>query len=116
MRTRTEGGLVIGLFGMLTTAEAAVLAGLRTSGVTCVAFLINSASWLNLPAEARERAERDHHTAVASLLENGCRVISVSHGAKLEALWPRAARGSQGFALRAALAETVSRSLQAEPT
>jgi uncharacterized protein (DUF58 family) len=108
VRKRSDGGLVIGVFGMLTPAEAEVLAGLRGGGVTCVALLIDSSTWLNLPAETRARSDRDHQAAVATLLDAGWRVITVTHGAKLEALWPRAARGSQGFALRAALAETVA--------
>lgn len=112
VRLRSDGGLVIGLFGMLTTAEAEVLAGLRGSGLTCVAFLINSASWLDAPAESRAQADRVHRAAVGTLMSAGWRVIGVSHGAKLESLWPQAARGAQGFALRAALAETVSGGLR----
>jgi uncharacterized protein (DUF58 family) len=112
VRSRSDGGLVIGLFGLLAPAEAEVLARLRTSGVTCVAFVIDSTTWLNLPAETRSLADREHNASVVSLLEAGWRVIGVSRGAKLEALWPRAARGSQGFALRAALAETVSGGLR----
>jgi len=34
--------------------------------------------------------------------------VGINHGANLSALWPQAARGSQGFAFRAALAETVA--------
>lgn len=42
------------------------------------------------------------------MLQSGWRVVGVDHGARLPALWPQAGRGSQGFALRAALAETVA--------
>ncbi|MPZ28603.1 MAG: DUF58 domain-containing protein [Micromonosporaceae bacterium] len=108
VRSRSEGGLVIALLGLLTPAEAELLARLRSSGSTCVAFLVDSTTWLNLPAEPRGRADREHNAAVVSLLNAGWRVIGVTHGARLDALWPQAARGSQGFALRAALAETVS--------
>jgi hypothetical protein len=34
--------------------------------------------------------------------------VPVSHGSRLPALWPQTARGTQGFAHRAAMAETVS--------
>jgi uncharacterized protein (DUF58 family) len=113
VRQRSDGGMVIGLFGQLTTAEAEVLARLRGSRASCVALLIDSASWLNLSTEARERADRDHHAAVLSLVEGGWRVISVSHGAKLATLWPQVGlRGSQGFAWRAAMAETVAGGLR----
>jgi uncharacterized protein (DUF58 family) len=108
IRSRSDGGLIIGMFGLLTVAEAELLASVRGGGVTCIGFLIDSSSWLNLPAEPRGRADRAHKAAVGTLLTAGWRVISVTHGAKLEALWPQAARGSQGFALRAALAETVA--------
>lgn len=108
VRSNSDGGLVLGVFGLLTTAEAELLAGLRGGGVTCIGFLIDSTTWLRLPQESRERAHQAHRAAVGCLLTAGWRVISVTHGAKLEALWPQAARGSQGFALRAALAETVS--------
>jgi uncharacterized protein (DUF58 family) len=113
VRQRSDGGMVIGLFGQLATAEAEVLARLRGSRASCVALLIDSASWLNLSTEARERADRDHQTAVLSLVEGGWRVISVSHVATLATLWPQVGlRGSQGFAWRAAMAETVAGGLR----
>ncbi|QSB16290.1 DUF58 domain-containing protein [Natronosporangium hydrolyticum] len=108
VRARHDGGLVIGVFGALTKAEAEVLAGLRGSGLTCLAFLIDSASWVELPPHPRQQAEQGHQTAVGTLLSTGWRVISVRHGDRLAGLWPQAARGAQGFALRAALAETVA--------
>jgi uncharacterized protein (DUF58 family) len=112
IRERTDSGLLIGVFGMLTPTEAEVLAGLRVSGVTCVAFLVDSSSWVSLPAEARQRADRDHHAALLTMLEAGWRTIGVGHGDTLAGLWPQAGRGSQGFAMRAALAETVSGGLR----
>jgi hypothetical protein len=42
-----------------------------------------------------------------TLLRAGWRVVGVEHGASLPVLWPQAARGSQGFTYRAALAESV---------
>jgi uncharacterized protein (DUF58 family) len=108
VRDRSDGGLVIAVLGELTTAEAALLAGLRTSGSTCVAFLIDTLTWLNLPESGRAEAEQAHGAAVLGLLESGWRVVSAQHGSKLPLLWPQAARGSQGFALRAAMAETVA--------
>ncbi|HEY0697603.1 MAG TPA: DUF58 domain-containing protein, partial [Micromonospora sp.] len=42
------------------------------------------------------------------LVRGGWRVVGVPHGSQLSALWPQAGRGSQGFAWRAALAETVA--------
>jgi uncharacterized protein (DUF58 family) len=107
VRRRNDGGLVIALLGTLTTAEAELLSGLRSNNATCVGFMIDSSTWLNLPPESRAEAGRAQGAAALGLMRSGWRVVGVSHGAKLPALWPQAARGSQGFAWRAAMAETV---------
>ncbi|MET7470599.1 DUF58 domain-containing protein [Micromonospora sp. NPDC005222] len=108
VRQRADGGLIIALLGTLGAAEAELLAGLRGNGATCVAFLLDSNTWLNLPPNARAEAERAHGTAALALLQSGWRVIGVEHGTRLPMVWPQAGRGSQGFALRAAMAETVA--------
>jgi len=108
VRRRSDGGLVIALLGTLTAAEAEILAGLRGNGATCVAFLVDSSTWLNLPPAVREDANREHAAAALALLHSGWRVVGVSHGDRLAALWPQVARGAQGFTWRAALAETVA--------
>lgn len=108
VRRRPDGGLVIAVLGTLSSAEAEVLAGLRASSATCLAFLIDSSSWLSLPQGVREQADREQAEAALALLRGGWRVVGVSHGDKLEALWPQVARTGQGFTWRAALAETVA--------
>ncbi|MEH1126633.1 DUF58 domain-containing protein [Micromonospora sp. CPCC 206061] len=108
VRRRSDGGLVIALLGALTSAEAELLAGLRTNSTTCVAFLIDSSTWLTLPPESRAEASRAHGASALGLMRTGWRVVGVAHGNKLPGLWPQAARGSQGFAWRATLAETVA--------
>jgi uncharacterized protein (DUF58 family) len=108
VRHRSDGGLIIGVFGLLSDAESELLAALRGNNATCIALLIDSTTWLNLPTAAREEADREHGLAELALLRSGWRVVGVPHGAKLGAVWPQAARGTQGFAWRAALAETVS--------
>jgi uncharacterized protein (DUF58 family) len=108
VRHRADGGLVIAVLGMLEQGEPEVLATLRRSGTTCIAFLVNTSTWLSLPTAAREQADTAHSTAGLGLLHSGWRVIEVAHGTKLVTLWPQVGRGSQGFALRAALAETVA--------
>jgi uncharacterized protein (DUF58 family) len=108
VRRRSDGGLTIGLFGLLSPAEADLLAALRTNATTCVALFVDTTTWLNLPAAARDEAARRHEAAALGMLRAGWRVVPVSHGSRLPALWPQAARGSQGFAYRAAMAETVS--------
>ncbi|MGC9667333.1 DUF58 domain-containing protein [Planosporangium sp. 12N6] len=108
VRRRSDGGLVIGLFGLLSPAEAELLAGLRGNGTTCVALFVDSTTWLNSGAGSRETTARTHEAAALALLRGGWRVVPVGHGARLPALWPQAARGSQGFAYRATMAETVA--------
>jgi uncharacterized protein (DUF58 family) len=112
VRRRANGGLVIALLGTLTAGEAELLGGLRGNGATCVGFLIDSSTWLTLPPQARAEADAAHGAAVLSLLNSGWRVVGVRHGDQLPALWPQVARGSQGFAWRAALAETVAGTLR----
>jgi uncharacterized protein (DUF58 family) len=108
VRRRSDGGLVIALLGTMDTTEAELLAGLRGNSSTCIAFLIDSMAWLNLADEHRQETDREHGAAALALMRSGWRVIGVTHGGKLPMLWPQAARGSQGFAWRAALAETVA--------
>ncbi|GGM85246.1 DUF58 domain-containing protein [Dactylosporangium sucinum] len=108
VRRRSDGGLIIGIFGLLSSAEAELLAGFRSNNATCIALFIDSSTWLNLPTAAREEADRAHGVASLALLRSGWRVVEVPHGAKLPALWPQTGRGSQGFAWRAASAESVA--------
>jgi uncharacterized protein (DUF58 family) len=108
VRRRTDGGLIIGVFGLLTPAEAELLTALRGSNTTCVALFIDTTTWLTLPTAAREEADQMHGLAALAMLRSGWRVVDVPHGAKLPALWPQLASRSQGFAWRAASAETVA--------
>jgi uncharacterized protein (DUF58 family) len=108
VRRRSDGGLVIGLFGSLTVAEAELLTGLRGNGATCIGFAIDSLTWTSMAAADRQEADRRHSAAALSLVRSGWRSVPVVHGDRLPALWPAAARGSTGFAWRAAMAETVA--------
>jgi uncharacterized protein (DUF58 family) len=107
VRRRSDGGLVIGVFGSLTVPEAELLAGLRGNGATCIGFAIDSSTWVSMTAGDRQEADREHAAAALALVHNGWRSVPVTHGDALPALWPAAARGSTGFAYRAAMAETV---------
>ncbi|WP_203834709.1 DUF58 domain-containing protein [Winogradskya humida] len=108
VRRRSDGGLVIGLFGSLTPAEAEVLSGLRGNGATCIGFVIDSSTWVNMTPADRQDADRQHAATSLGMVRSGWRSLPVAHGDSLAALWPSAARGSQGFAYRAAMAETVA--------
>jgi hypothetical protein len=109
VRHRTDGGLIIGVFGMLSPAEAELLGALRANNATCVGMLIDSSSWLHLPEAAREEADKQHAGTALALLRGGWRITSARHGDRLAGIWPQAAKGRQGFTTwRAAMAETVS--------
>ncbi len=107
VRTRDDGGLVIALLGLLTPQEAVAVSALRTSGTTCVAFLLNTSGWLHLPANQRAEHDQRYQASALALLRGGWRVVSVPYGAGLAALWPQTARGARGFAVHATLADTV---------
>jgi uncharacterized protein (DUF58 family) len=107
VRRRSDGGLVVGVFGALTVAEAELLAGLRGNGATCIGFAIDTSTWVLLPAGERQDADTGHAAAALALVHSGWRSVPVRHGDPLPTLWPAAARGSTGFAWRAAMAETV---------
>ena len=108
VRRRGDGGLVIAVLGGLTLGEAETLGTLRASGTTCVSLLVDPSTWLSLPDSERADHTATHDAAALTLLRNGWRVVGVEHGTNLAAIWPQAARGSQGFAWRAALAESVA--------
>lgn len=107
-RRHDMGGLVIGVFGLLTQPECELLGRLCGNGATRVAFLIDSSTWLSLPETSRTEADAAFEVGALAMLRVGWRVVRVRHGAKLATLWPQAGQGSQGFAWRAAMAETVT--------
>ncbi|GGQ52069.1 DUF58 domain-containing protein [Couchioplanes azureus] len=108
VRRRSDGGLVIGLFGALTVAEAEILSGLRGNGATCIGFAVDSSTWVSLTPTDRQEADRQHAATSLALIRSGWRSVPVKHGDSLATLWPAVGRGSQGFAYRAAMAETVA--------
>src|SRR3712207_6461229 len=69
VRRRSDGGLVIGIFGTLTVPEAELLAGLRGNGATCIGFAIDSTTWVNLPPGERQEADREHAAAALALVQ-----------------------------------------------
>jgi uncharacterized protein (DUF58 family) len=102
------GGLMIGVFGLLTPQECDQLARLRGSGTTRIALCVDSTTWQSLSDQDRAEATAAAEASALGMSRAGWRVIRVRHGAKLPALWPQMGRESQGFALRATLAETVA--------
>jgi uncharacterized protein (DUF58 family) len=108
LRRRSDSGLIIAVLGTLSPADAEVVARLRGTNGTAVGFLIDSTTWLTLPAGDRAEADRARAAAALRLLRANWRLTGVSHGDRLPALWPQAGRGVPGFAWRAAMAETVT--------
>ena len=96
------------MLGSLSTADADIVARWRGAKSTAVGFLIDSSTWLTLPEPARVEADHARTATALRLVQAGWRVTGVTHGDRLPALWPQAGRGPQGFAWRAAMAETVT--------
>jgi uncharacterized protein (DUF58 family) len=108
LRRRSDGGLIVAVFGLLSPADAELVAGWRGVSGTAAAFLIDSTTWLGLPPPARTEADRARATSALRLLQSNWRVAGAAHGDRLPALWPQIAKGGQGMAWRAAMAETVT--------
>jgi uncharacterized protein (DUF58 family) len=107
LRRRADGGLLIAVMGLLSASDTEAVAALRGPNQTAVGFLIDSTTWLTLPPAARTEADQAREATALRLMRANWRVIGAAHGDRLGALWPKAARGAQGFAWRAAMAETV---------
>ena len=108
LRRRSDSGLIIAVLGNLTAPDADLVARWRGTNGTAIGFLIDSTTWLTLPVADREAADQARAAAALRLAQSNWRVSGVAHGERLPALWPLAARGPQGFAWRAAMAETVT--------
>ncbi len=108
LRRRSDGALVIAVLGNLSAPDADLVARWRGTNGTAIGFLIDSTTWLTLPPGEREAADQVRATAALRLVQANWRVSGVAHGERLPTLWPLAARGAQGFAWRAAMAETVT--------
>src|SRR5205814_1949917 len=75
MRRRYDGGLLIAVMGLLSPADAELVAGLRGANTTAVGFLIDSTTWLTLPPAARAEADRAREATALRLLRSNWRVI-----------------------------------------
>ena len=70
---------------------------------------MDSTSWLNLPAAARAEADHAHGAAALGLMQSGWRVVGGrTRRAGCRRCGRRPPAGPQGFAWRAAMAETVA--------
>ncbi|MFD0555775.1 uncharacterized protein (DUF58 family) [Stackebrandtia endophytica] len=108
LRRGDHGGLILGVFGLMNDEEALQVAALRATGSACIAILIDSSTWMQLPEEARTEADQAFQRTMLALLRAGWRVIPIRFGDRLDHLWRSLATGPQGFSSRAAMAETVS--------
>ena len=114
VHAREDGGLIVAVLGMLRPEEAEAVAALRTSGTTCVGFMLDAAGWLRLPSEARAAQNQAYEASALTLLRAGWRVIGAPHGSSFAALWPQAGYGARGVAVRASMADTVTGGTRSE--
>ena len=87
---RGEGGVVVAVLGAMAAEEAEQVARLRTGSTSCVAVLIDTASWAGGSPRGRAAAQADYDSSAALLVAYGWRVLRVAHGTTLAAVWPEA--------------------------
>src|SRR2546423_505467 len=80
LRRRSDSGLIIGVLGILSPADAEVVARLRGTNGTAVGFLIDSTTWVTLAAGDRAEADRARAAAALRLLRANWRLTGVAHG------------------------------------
>ena len=81
-------GVLIAVLGSLGPEDADRLARLRHGSSACVAVLINTETWS--PGRSAARAVDADKPAAALLGTSGWRVLRVTHGTTLAAVWPLA--------------------------
>jgi len=87
---RAAEGLVVAVLGELDGREAEQLARLRRGSLSCVAVLLDTASWSALSPRDRTAAATAYDARSALLTRAGWRVLPVRAGAALSSVWPKA--------------------------
>jgi uncharacterized protein (DUF58 family) len=86
-------GLVVAVLGLLEHQEATDLARMLHGTTAGIAVLIDTGSWSAGPARDRVAGRATYEGNVTVLRSSGWRVLDVSAGDQLAALWPRVSRG-----------------------
>jgi uncharacterized protein (DUF58 family) len=94
IRRSGADGLIIAVLGNVDADEVDNFARMRRGTTTGIAFLLDTASWIHLaePMRVAERARFEHTSGL--LRQRGWRVVPVSAGDPLPALWPQAGRSA----------------------
>ena len=102
-------GLVIAVFGSFTDADLDALARFRQHASTCVAIVLDTASWSSSGltngsssrlAHESPASTRNHAQSCAHLAASGWKVLSAPAGTDLRTLWSTAANESFAIAAR----------------
>lgn len=91
-----DSGVVIGIFGLLTSSEAEILASAKPRGTTGVVLLIDATTWTDVADGERRPPDLATESAASVLVRGGWRVIPVQRGMALPGLWQQAADASRG--------------------
>jgi uncharacterized protein (DUF58 family) len=91
---RTGEGVLVAVLGMLDAEDAATLSRLRRGSTACVAVLIDAAGWTSMAPQMRAEAADRFDASAAVLRTAGWRVLPISFGTTLPAMWQLA--GSAG--------------------
>ena len=102
-------GLVIAVLGSLSDGDLATLARFRQHASTCVAIVLDTASWSSSGltngsssrlASGLPTSTRNHAQSCAHLAASGWKVMSAPAGTDLRTLWSTAANESYAIAAR----------------
>ncbi|HVE98396.1 MAG TPA: DUF58 domain-containing protein [Mycobacteriales bacterium] len=83
-------GLVVAVLGALSAEDALAVGRLRHAASSCVAVLVDAASWTTLGARGRAENAAAVDSGATLLRQAGWRVLVASHGTTLASLWPQA--------------------------
>ena len=107
LRAGGLGGVLVAVLGALDLDQAERLARLRTGSAVCVAVLVDTDSWTPLPPRARAATVETHERVAGLLTGAGWRVLPVSHGTDLAAVWPLAGGRSAAGPARSPVTDPV---------
>jgi hypothetical protein len=100
---------VVAVLGLLEPDEVRRLESVRSEGMTCVAILVDSASWAPLSPVGRTAAAEQYAATAHALLRAGWHVLPARAGTRLPDLWPHAADRDAAVALLGGLLPGGSR-------
>jgi uncharacterized protein (DUF58 family) len=92
-------GLLVAVLGALDLDQAAELARLHHTTTTAVGVLLDVSGWTGQPSTQRADALLTYDQSATLLVQSGWRIVRVSVGDSLPAVWPLAGRGMRSLSV-----------------